>query len=593
MDFDKKTIIAFLLIGLVFFLVQTPIYKKLLMPKAYEAEIAKRQNNPIENQKRPDSLVASSDHHRDSFVSAPSSSLPKQRISSLEDSFTLRKAEPERFLTVETNMYRARFSSKGAILTKWSLKKYFGADDREVQMLPEMLGGVLGISFVTRAGDSLDTSKLAFVSAADSVIIVDSRGSRKIRYECELPGERRITKEFEFFADRYDFSMQITLENMGDLIAEKAYTVDAMSGLASTEKRLEDDMTYAQAVVAAGGEVSKKYPTDKKIHRETGDIDWVAVRTKYFTVAIVAKDRKGTNALVYGEEYPVATHSKGKWKRYAVSLMMPFLKDRTEKDRFLVYLGPLDDEILKSYDIGLENIMDFGYKIIQPFSVAILWTFKEIHKLVPNYGLVLIIFSILIKIITYPLTRKSFDSMKKMQLLQPKLADLKEKYGKDPQRLNKETMKLYKEEGVNPMGGCLPVILQMPLLWALFIVFRSTIELRSQGFVWWIKDLSSPDTIATLPFSIPFYGDSVNVLPILMGVTMLVQQKMSVTDPKQKAMIYFMPVFFTLLFNSFPSGLNLYYALFNVLSIIHQKWQTKDSGGNGRVSDVKEAKKRK
>ncbi len=592
MDFDKKTIIAFLLIGLVFFLVQTPLYKKLFMPKAYETEIAKKQSSPLTNQRQPDSTVAGSDSRGESLGSAFSSRAEEQ-ASPLTESAQLATAQPERFLTIETDLYQARFSSKGGMLREWSLKRYLGPDDKLVEMLPDNPEGVLGISFVTKAGDSIDTSRLPFTGPTDSSITVDSRESRKVRYECELSGGRRVIKELEFFADRYDFTLQVTLENMGDLIGEKAYTVDAVSGLASTEKRLNDDMSYAKAVVAAGGEVSKKYPTDKKIHTETGDIDWVAVRTKYFALAIAAKDRKGTNALVYGEEYPVASHPKSKWKRYAVRLMMPFLRDRTEKDRFLVYLGPLDDEILKSYEIGLENIMDFGYKIIQPFSVAILWTFKEIHKVIPNYGLVLIIFSILIKVITYPLTRKSFDSMKKMQLLQPKLADLKEKYGKDPQRLNKETMKLYKEEGVNPMGGCLPVVLQMPLLWALFIVFRSTIELRSQGFVWWIRDLSSPDTIATLPFSIPFYGDSVNVLPILMGVTMLVQQKMSVTDPKQKAMIYFMPIFFTLLFNSFPSGLNLYYALFNVLSIIHQKWQVKSSSDAGRVPVVREARKKK
>jgi YidC/Oxa1 family membrane protein insertase len=193
---------------------------------------------------------------------------------------------------------------------------------------------------------------------------------------------------------------------------------------------------------------------------------------------------------------------------------------------------------------------------------------------------VLIIFALIIKIITSPLTHKSFQSMKKMQALQPKMNELKEKYAKDPQRLNKETMKLYKDEGVNPMGGCLPILLQMPLLWALYMVFRSTIELRLEGFVWWIKDLSGPDTIFTLPFSLPLYGDSVNVLPVLMGLTMIWQQKMSITDPKQKAMIYIMPVFMTLLFNGFPSGLNLYYTLFNVISIVHQKYFMRDDGSS-------------
>lgn len=162
--------------------------------------------------------------------------------------------------------------------------------------------------------------------------------------------------------------------------------------------------------------------------------------------------------------------------------------------------------------------------------------------------------------------------MQRMQTLQPRLSELKEKYGKDPQRLNKETMKLYKEAGVNPFSGCLPTLLQLPLLWAIFIVFRNTIELRDAGFIWWIKDLSEPDTIFRLPFTIPFYGDLVNVLPLVMGITMFLQQKMTMKDPKQKAMVYFMPIFLTLLFNTFPAGLNLYYALFNIFSIVQQKW---------------------
>ena len=181
--------------------------------------------------------------------------------------------------------------------------------------------------------------------------------------------------------------------------------------------------------------------------------------------------------------------------------------------------------------------------------------------------------------------------MQRMQTLQPRMTELKEKYGKDPQRMNKETMKLYKESGVNPLSGCLPTLLQMPLLWAIFIVFRNTIELRDAAFIWWIKDLSAPDTIFQLPFTIPFYGDLVNILPIFMGVTMFIQQKMTMKDPKQKAMVYFMPIFLTLIFNSFPSGLNLYYALFNLFSIIQQKWTPKKDPQEELVEQtVKKAK---
>ena len=174
--------------------------------------------------------------------------------------------------------------------------------------------------------------------------------------------------------------------------------------------------------------------------------------------------------------------------------------------------------------------------------------------------------------------------MKEMSRVQPLLTEIREKYKSDPQRMNKETMKLYKEHGINPLGGCLPMLLQLPLLGALFIVFRSTIQLRGASFIpGWIDDLSSADTIFTLPFSLPLYGDQFNILPILMAGTMMLQSKMTMLDPKQKAMVYIMPIFMLLIFNQFPSGLNLYYTMFNVLTIFQQKF----TDGTGKTKKNK------
>jgi YidC/Oxa1 family membrane protein insertase len=205
----------------------------------------------------------------------------------------------------------------------------------------------------------------------------------------------------------------------------------------------------------------------------------------------------------------------------------------------------------------------------------VLFVLKKLHEFIPNYGYVLIVFSIAVKLLVYPLTKKSYQSTAAMQQIQPEVAALKEKHSSNPQKLNQATMKLYKEKGVNPLGGCLPMLLQMPLLFALFQVFRTTIELRAEPFVWWIKDLSAPDAVFTLPFSVPIYGSHVAILPILMVVSMFIQQRMmsggAAQQPQQKTMQYFMTGFFFLMFNSFPSGLNLYYTLFNVLTIAQQK----------------------
>lgn len=241
-----------------------------------------------------------------------------------------------------------------------------------------------------------------------------------------------------------------------------------------------------------------------------------------------------------------------------------------------LYIGPLKYGRIKALGVGLEKTMNFGLSFIRGISKGILYLLVTLHDYIPNYGVLLIIFSVVVKVLVYPLTKKSYQSTKEMQAVQPLIAALREKYKGDPQRLNQETMKLYKEHGVNPLGGCLPMLLQMPLLFAIFTVFRTTIELRGAPFVLWITDLSAPDTVYQFPggFSVPIYGDQIAVLPILMGVSMFVQQKMSgaQAQSQQKFMMYFMTVFFLLLFNSFPSGLNLYYTLFNVLTILQQKY---------------------
>lgn len=573
MDIDKKTILAFILIGLVIILTQSDFYRKTFFPKSYQADKLRKEQRA----KKLQELAAGKDSEQivsEQLTPSLDRALPASKKSkTLEPAsqgiFQQRIDAQERLIEVNTPLIEATISTRGATIVNWRLKNYVNWDGSLVEMIPPEAEGNLGISFST-LDTTVDTSPVIFDCSTD-VLNIYKGEQASVKFELKLDENRRIVKRFTFSDNRYDFEVKVELENMGDIIAGRNYEIGWKSGLAATEQRLNDDMYYAKAYVSATGSTEQFKKTDGEIQTISGqNIDWTAVRTKYFVAAIAPKDRKGLEVRVKGEALPTEK-KKEKWKKFSVDLRMPFLNDDLERDSFIVYCGPLDYDIIREYGLGFESMMDFGWKIIEPFSKAVLWSLKKIHIFVSNYGLVLIIFSILIKIIVYPLTHKSYQSMQKMQGLQPLIAELKEKYGKDPQRLNKETMKLYKEYGVNPLGGCLPMLLQMPLLYSLFIIFRATIELRGAGFVWWIKDLSSPDTIATLPFEIPLYGDCVNVLPLLMGATMFLQQKMSMQDPKQKMMAYMMPIFFTLLFNSFPSGLTLYYTLFNVLSIAQQK----------------------
>jgi YidC/Oxa1 family membrane protein insertase len=294
----------------------------------------------------------------------------------------------------------------------------------------------------------------------------------------------------------------------------------------------------------------------------------VAVRSKYFTSVLLPNEESDICWVGLKEEMveslPIPLYSMG----------MGFNKNQTSS--ISLYLGPLEYDTVRKVNIGLPSIMNFGFSLIRPISLGVLWLLKFFHQWFSNYGVVLILFSVIVKIVVFPLTKKSHQSSKEMQALQPEIALLKEKHKNNPQKLNQATMNLYKEHGVNPLGGCLPLLIQMPLLVSLFQVFRSTIELRGAYFFGWITDLSAPDVIFRLPLSIPLYGDGFAVLPIIMGITMFIQQKMMPTQAsgQQKFMSYFMTGFFVLLFNGFPSGLNLYYTLFNVLTILQQKYLT-------------------
>ena len=222
----------------------------------------------------------------------------------------------------------------------------------------------------------------------------------------------------------------------------------------------------------------------------------------------------------------------------------------------MIYLGPIHHQMLSGVYPRLDVVADTGWKPLQPVTRGILWLLLFLHSFIPNYGLVIILFSIIIKVAFFPLSYKGMKSMKHMQQLQPKMKKIQEQHKKDPGKLNQETMALYKKHGVNPLGGCLPLLLQMPVFFALYSVLANTIELRQAPFIFWINDLAIKD---------PYY-----VLPALMGIAMFFLQKMTTVDPKQKFMIYMMPPFMVFIFSSLPAGLNLYWLIYNILSIGEQ-----------------------
>jgi YidC/Oxa1 family membrane protein insertase len=522
--------------------------------------------------------------------------------------------KPERIVTLENDLVKMEFSTHGGNIRKYYLKKFhnwYSAGVEEdtanfyethVQLIKDSRGGSYDLSFVSSDGKAINTKNLDFdVKLSKNRYKITGNDSLIVTFTLNVEENKYIKKIFVFYGDKYSLKSEIELKGMNNIISNNAYDLVWDNGIRFVEYNSVDEATYSDASVYYGDEqvvVDASKVGEKKEESFNGRIDWVGVRNKYFAAIIAPQNpSKVDGAYIEGNRKDIKNN--GVVETYSAQLIIPFNSTDFEKNTFTLYIGPVDYDILKTYGNNLSAIVDFGSFfglkfLVRPIAIYILLPlFNFLHLFIPNYGIVIIVFSLIIKFVLYPLTKTSYQSMKKMQLLQPKITELKEKYKDDPQKVNKETMKLYSTYGVNPAGGCLPLILQMPIFIALWGLLKIAIDLRQQPFVWWIKDLSQPDIIYNLPFKLPIFGiDQLSGLAILMGVTTFVQQKMSVKDPKQQALIYVMPIFLTIMFMSFPSGLNLYYFMFNVFSIAQQYYINHKHDGM-ELQPVKNPKKSK
>jgi YidC/Oxa1 family membrane protein insertase len=579
---DRQSIIGYVLIFVllvVWMLVNTP--KQTQQPQ---------QSKPVATQPAPQDSVKRIDTLR-AQAKQTSTADPLGKY------FAGRDKGLDRTITVESDLFIAEVSLKGGVLKKWELKKFKTWDGHPVQLVDYKKAGDLSLLFATSDGRLINTHDLFFDAGYTEPDhkILSGEEEYSLNLVLSTTNGGKIVKTLHFKNGEYGFGVDVKFENMNDVIANYEYQLVWESGLRYAEQNSIDESTFAGSYAFAGKELTEVDASSLESRPEknlSGTVDWVGMRTKYFGLAIIPKT--GTSDGAYLEGARTAAPDKGAIESYSIAMKMPFKGDREEEGSFKIFFGPLDISLLKSYNIGLDKIVGLGWAwLIRPISEYVmlpLMTF--LHYLIPNWGLVIIVFSVIIKVVLHPLTRSSMRSMKKMQALQPLMNEIKEKYKDDPQKMNQQVMNLYKEYGVNPAGGCLPLLLQFPILIALYNVFRATIELRQGSFVWWIKDLSIPDTIFTLPFEVPFFGvRDVSGLALLMGITMFIQQKQTVKDPRQKAMIWMMPIMMTLLFNSFPSGLNLYYFVFNALSIGQQIMINRQ--GDGETLRKVEPKKKK
>jgi YidC/Oxa1 family membrane protein insertase len=492
-------------------------------------------------------------------------------------------------ITVENDLVLFELSTQGANFRKFFLKEFnnwYSVDaeedahiyDTKVQLINYSRGDALNLVFVTTDGKAINTSSMNFNFDGNHVHRISGEDSLTLVFTLPAAGGGEIRKSYTVYGNQYGMKVDVEFLKMQNLISNNTFDLVWESGIRFVEVNSVDEANFSNSSVFYGGEqvIVEASDIGQTIEKDfRGRVEWLGIRNKYFTVMIIPDNPDIEGAYIRGTR---TTHTDlGLREYYSGRLIIPFRNTDVEQRSFLVYVGPVDYSVLKAYNRNLEAIVDFGSFfglrfIVRPIAEFVLLPlFNFLHTFIPNYGFVIIVFSLIIKFVLYPLTKSSYQSMKKMQLLQPKIAEIKEKYKDDPQKMNKETMALYGTYGINPAGGCLPLLLQMPIFIALWGLFQIAIDLRQQPFLFWIKDLSRPDVIYELPFRLPMFGiDQISGLALLMGITTFVQQKMSIKDPKQQALVYMMPIFLTLMFMSFPSGLNLYYFMFNLFTIAQQ-----------------------
>lgn len=494
------------------------------------------------------------------------------------DSTVIGSQEGEiRDIVVDTELYTARFSTRGATLTSFVLKEYLKFESDElVQMVDTSKGGAIGMVFMSPGNRIYDTRSFTFDSQAPGQLTVGDAPA-EISFRAAV-GAGSITKRYSFDKDTYEIRLSIELESPETFLIQGDYEVVWNGGIPFTEGDHENETRRSGAFARSGGEVESVVLMSETYDETSlrGVVDWVAVKNKYFILAIIP-DGVARGAELIAERFGEFDDQDEVRLDFVASLEIPIVD--AGPDKFRIYLGPMEFRRINAYGVGLYDTVDYGWDFLETITKPLakyifIPVFALLSGVIPNYGIVIIIFSILIKLLLFPLTKKSFKSMAKMKELQPRMEAIKEKYADNPKKQQEATMKMYKETGVNPLGGCMPMLLQYPIIIALWQFLPQAIEIRQQGFLW-ANDLSAPDVILSLPFSLPMMGNFIAGFTLLMGVSMVVQMKIQAmpgSGMQQKMFMYFMPVMIVVIFNRLAAGLNLYYLCYNVLTAVQQKF---------------------
>ncbi|MBS3741058.1 MAG: membrane protein insertase YidC [Candidatus Cloacimonetes bacterium] len=545
MDNSKNTIIALVLIAVVFILSNQLLWKQQEQPAKEETqgEIQEKQassrDKPVQEPAKETTLPET-----ESEVQTGAEEV--EPLAAKEGEFGFEQAKNfDDKITLENQYLKIIFSNRGATIKQVILKDVMQSKEEQVAVrLLQSERGLLGTKLNGDFGN-IDLSRLKFKH---------EKQPNQVRFYLQKDGVVRIERRYTITHD-YNLRMNFNINQLGFV---DSYKLGLDSGVHYDAESNRSE-SYLKAVAKVNSEIKDKDFGDAEDDEGfIGNIDWIALKSKYFMIAAIPEGRVEMDEVQLGVDKNIITAQAD-----------VEVARRGFEHSYELYLGPMIIENLKKYNNGLEDAMNFGWSLIRPISKFMLQLLTWIHNVIPNWGIAIIILSIIIKLVLSPLTHKGTKSSQKMQQIQPKVKEVQNKYKDNPKKAQQEVMKIYKEHGVSPLGGCLPLILQFPILFALYPVLRSALALRHADFILWINDLSAPD---------PYY-----ILPVVMGIAMFLQQKLMMQKTAggasqqaqaktQKFMMYGMPIFLVFIFKSFPAGLVLYWLCYNILSIIERLW---------------------
>ncbi len=463
--------------------------------------------------------------------------------------------QPVKEFRVETDHYIAVFTNRGGRLKSLLLKQYrtsIGKDSPNFEMVSATRGVPYPLGLQFQEPEPFNDESMVYKGRGRSLML-SGDGKGVLTFQGRTPWGATLIKKFTFTGSLYTIDLEVTTGG-----ANRGAPPSLLLTTGGNHQTVAQDAVFEGLVTLVGGKLTREGGEDLKEGKKiSGQIDWAGFGYTYFLFAIVpdgpAQSTLEVKQAGPGLQMNLATQApKGSGQRASTTL----------------FIGPKDVDALKALGKGLERSIDFGWFTL--VAAPLLQVLRFSHRFTGSYGMDIILLTILIKLLLAPLTHKSFVSMKQMQKLQPQMQRIRDRYKNDKEKMNREIMDLYKRNKVNPLGGCLPMLLQFPVFIGLYNALRTPIELRHASFLW-IQDLSRPD-YESLPFTLLGWNVGLPVLVLLMGASMFVQQWMtpSVGDPNQRRMMMMMPVVFTVLFVTFPAGLTIYWLINNILTIGQQ-----------------------